>query len=124
MNAEELRSRTFHFGIRCVKLAEVLPRTGLSAEIFARQLIRCGTSVGSNYRAALRARSHNEFIAKLGIVEEECDETIYWFEIIRELGMVKENLLTDIQREAHELLAITISSIKTARSNSKKPFKK
>ena len=88
-------------------------------DILARQLIRCGTSVGANYRAAARARSRSEFIAKLGIVEEECDETLYWFDVVAELRLVKQSQLADIQREANELLAITISSIKTARTNSK-----
>ena len=96
----------------------------MPGEIFARQLIRCGTSVGSNYRAAARARSRNDFIAKLGIVEEECDETLYWFDVIAELKPVKQSQLTAIQREADELLAITVSSIKTARTNAKTAPKK
>jgi len=119
MKTDDLRARTFQFGIRCIKLAEALPKGSLPGEIMARQLIRCGTSVGANYRAAARARSRSEFIAKLGIVEEECDETLYWFDVIAELRLVKQSQLADIQREANELLAITISSIKTARTNSK-----
>jgi len=90
----------------------------------ARQLIRCDTSVGANYRAAARARSRNDFIAKLGIVEEECDETLYWFDVTAELKLMKQSQLTDIQREANELLAITVSSIKTARTNTKTVPKK
>lgn len=124
MKTDDLRARTFQFGIRCIKLAEALPKNGLPGEIFARQLIRCGTSVGSNYRAAARARSRNDFIAKLGIVEEECDETLYWFDVIAELKPVKQSQLTAIQREADELLAITVSSIKTARTNAKTAPKK
>ena len=120
----ELRARTFAFGIRCIKLAEVLGAQGAAGDIIARQLIRCGTSVGANYRAAVRARSRVEFIAKLGIVEEECDEAMFWIEAMGELGWVKRPLLAPIQREADELLAITISSIKTARQNRKAPSKK
>jgi len=118
MNAELLRGRTFEFGIRCVKLSEVLPK-GRAGDVIARQLLRCGTSVGSNYRAACRARSQNEFVAKLGIVEEECDEAIYWLEIIAELKLVKPAQLSSLKTEANELLAITISSIKTARTRAK-----
>ncbi len=69
-------------------MAETLPRTSPSF-IIARQLIRSGTSVGANYRAACRARSHAEFIAKLGIVEEECDESLYWMEMLVESGLVR-----------------------------------
>lgn len=118
MKAEQLRQRTFEFGIRCVKLSEALPK-GRAGDVIARQLLRCGTSVGSNYRAAIRARSRNEFVAKLGIVEEECDEAIYWLEIIAELKLVKPVQLSSLKHEANELLAITISSIKTARSRAK-----
>jgi len=124
MNTDDLRARTFQFGIRCIKLAEALPKRNATGDILARQLIRCGTSVGANYRAAARARSRSDFIAKLGIVEEECDETLYWFDVIAELDLVKKPLLADIQVEANELLAITISSIKTARTNSKTSPKK
>ena len=110
--------------MRCIRLAEALPKNSLPGEILARQLIRCDTSVGANYRAAARARSRNDFIAKLGIVEEECDETLYWFDVTAELKLMKQSQLTDIQREANELLAITVSSIKTARTNTKTVPKK
>jgi len=124
MKTDDLRARTFQFGMRCIRLAEALPKSGLPGEILARQLIRCGTSAGANYRAAARARSRNDFIANLGIVEEECDETLYWFDVTAELKLVKQSQLTDIQREANELLAITVSSIKTARTNTKTAPKK
>lgn len=124
MNTADLRQRTFLFGVRCIRLAEALPKKGAAADVIARQLIRCGTSVGANYRAATRARSRSEFVAKLGIVEEESDETMYWIEVIAELNLVEKSLLSEIQREANELLAITISSIKTARSQTKTPSQK
>ncbi len=81
-----------------------------------KQLLRSATSVGANYRAACRARSTAEFVAKMGIVEEEADECIYWMEIIGETNLVSKDRLADLVREANELLAITVSSIKTARA--------
>jgi four helix bundle protein len=119
MKTDDLRLRTFKFGIRCIRLAEAIADRSATGDVMKRQLIRCGTAVGANYRAASRARSRAEFIAKLGIVEEECDESLYWLDVIAELGLVKKSLLADLQREADELLAITISSIKTARTNIK-----
>ena len=84
--------------------------------MIAKQLIRSGTSVGANYRAAARAKSTADFIAKLGIVEEECDECVYWMEFLIESGLVEEGLLKELMDEAHQLLAITVASIKTARA--------
>src|SRR4029077_5500777 len=89
MTRPEFRNRTFQFGIRCIRLAESLPNT-LVAQTISRQLIRAGTSVGVNYRAAIRSRSRADFIAKMGIVEEECDEAFYWIEVILDLGFVAE----------------------------------
>jgi four helix bundle protein len=119
MKTDDLRRRTFQFGIQCIRLAEAIPKESTTVDFLTRQLIRCGTSVGANYRAAARGRSRGEFIAKLGIVEEECDETLYGFDVVAELSLVKQSQLADIRREANELLTITISSIKTARTNSK-----
>jgi four helix bundle protein len=118
LKVEDLKVRTFQFGIRCVKLAESLPPTR-SGGVIANQLLRCGTSVGANYRAARRARSRAEFVAKLGIVEEECDETIYWMEMIRSLGFVKPAALLHLLREAEELLSIIVAAIKTTKRNIK-----
>src|SRR6266404_7207305 len=120
MNAErgsrnsELKERTFEFGLRIVRLVQSLPKVGL-ADILGRQLLRCGTSVGANYRAATRARSRADFIAKLGIVEEECDEALYWMEVIVALQLVRQTRLLNLEAEASELLAIVVASIKTAR---------
>jgi four helix bundle protein len=77
--------------------------------------LRAGTSVGANYRAATRARSRADFVAKLGIVEEECDEVIYWIEMIVALKLVDEARMANLRAEANELLAIIVASIKTAR---------
>lgn len=79
-------------------------------------MLRSGTSVGANYRAACRARSRADFVAKMKIVEEECDESIYWLELLAEAGSVKAERLVDLLNEANELLSLTVASIKTARS--------
>lgn len=118
LEVADLRQRTFLFGVRCVRLAEALPASRAGHAIAA-QLVRCGTSVGANYRAARRARSRAEFVAKLGIVEEECDETIYWMEMIQALKLLKVNLLQPLTQEANELLAIIVTAIKTTKT--KKP---
>ena len=97
-----------------IRLAEALPSTPVT-QIIARQLIRAATSVGANYRAAIRSRSRADFVSKMGIVEEECDESIYWIEVLLELGLIPEKRTKELQREANEILAVTVSSIKTAR---------
>lgn len=111
----DLRQRTFLFGVRCVRMAEALP-SSRAGHAIAAQLVRCGTSVGANYRAARRARSRAEFVAKLGIVEEECDETIYWMDMIQALKLLKANLLLPLTQEANELLAIIVTAIKTTKT--------
>ncbi len=117
MTPDDLKHRTKAFAIRVVRLIDALPRSG-SAAIVGRQLLRCGTSVGANYRAACRARSRREFAAKMGIVEEECDEAIYWIEILIESGIVEERRLRDLLTEANEILSIVVASIKTSRRRS------
>jgi len=114
MTTHELKNRTFDFGIRVISAVEALPKTG-TARILGRQLLRAGTSVGANYRAAARARSQADFVSKLGVVEEECDESAYWMEMILARKLLKRAQLDDLYAEANELLAITVASIKTAR---------
>ena len=114
MTTQELKQRTFEFGIRVVRAVEALPKTDSAREL-GRQLLRAGTSVGANYRAAARARSRADFVAKLGIVEEECDESAYWMEVILALKLLKAARLESLQAEASELLAIIVASIKTPR---------
>jgi four helix bundle protein len=114
MTTQELKKRTFEFGIRIVRAVEALPRSEVAREI-GRQLLRAGTSVGANYRAAARAKSRADFVAKLGIVEEECDEAAYWMEVIIALKILKPTRLTRLHTESGELLAIVVASIKTAR---------
>ena len=98
-------------------MAESLQRTSPSF-VITRQLIRSGTSVGANYRSACRARSHADFIAKLGIVEEECDESLYWMEMLVESELVSPEKVRDLMKEGTEILAVIVSSRKTAKSRS------
>ena len=113
-----LKDRTKKFALDVITLIDTLP-TGRTADIIGRQLIRSATSVGANYRAACRAKSPADFIAKMGIVEEEADECLYWMELLVGARIVGQDNVKVLTAEANELLAITISSIKTARSNKK-----
>lgn len=115
----ELKSRTKAFALRILKLVEALPETK-SGRIIANQIGRAGTSVGANYRAACRGRSKAEFVAKLGIVEEEADECVYWLEIIEEGKILSARKITSLKQEAEEILAISVASLITAAKNRKK----
>ena len=114
MDREELKARTTAFAVRVVKMTEALPRTRV-ADIVARQLIRSATSVGANYRAACRARSHREFTVKIGVVTEEADESLYWLEMLVETDLMSEAKLQNLIREADELTAIFTAAGHTAR---------
>ena len=98
-----------------MRLIESLPRSKVG-DVIGRQLLRSGTSVGANYRAACRGKSAVDVIAKLGIVEEEADESIYWLELLVDGGIVKLDRVEAIEKEANELLAMTVASIKTMRA--------
>ncbi len=113
---DQLRQRTKSFALRVIKLVEALPKT-TTAAVLGKQLLRSATSVGANYRAACRARSRAEFIAKMGIVLEETDECGYWLELLCESGTMQATRLADLQRETEELTAIVVSSIKTAKAS-------
>ena len=115
----KLGNRTKQFALRVIKLVEALPKNE-TCKVIGRQLLRCGTSVGANYRAANRARSTPEFIAKMGIVEEECDESLYWMELLIDSEIISRARLSELMKEANEILAMTVSSIKTARSRNQK----
>lgn len=115
----DFRQRTFRFGIRCVHLVESLPKS-MTAQTIGRQLLRAATSVGANYRGAIRGRSRGDFISRMGIVEEECDEAVYWVDVVVELGLTSEKRVEELRREANEIIAITVSSIKTARKGGRK----
>ena len=114
MTREDFKSRTKAFALRIIKLVDALPRDPV-AKTLGSQLLRSGTSVAANYRAAVRARSAAEFVAKMVIVEEECDEALFWMELLIESGRMKPSLLAGLMREGGEILAITVASIKTAR---------
>ena len=112
--AEEPKARTRRFAVRIVRLFRALPKTD-EARVLGKQVLRSGTSVGANYRAACRARSKAEFTAKMGLVVEECDETVFWLELLIETGIVRAGKLDELLREANELLAIFAASQRTAR---------
>ena len=114
MDPSPLKERTYNFALQIIRLIESLPRNRI-ADVLGNQLLRCGTSVGANYRAACRARSQADFIAKMGIVEEEADESIYWMELLTSAGIVKPDQVRSLINEANEILAMTVTSIRTAR---------
>ncbi len=114
-NEPDLKKRTKAFALRILKLVDALPKT-TAGRALASQIVRSGTSVAAN-SAACRARSTADFIAKMGIVEEEGDETLFWLELLEESELVSAAKLAAIKQEANELIAITIASIKTTRRN-------
>ncbi|MDE3019803.1 MAG: four helix bundle protein [Nitrospirota bacterium] len=115
MKAAELKERTKHFAIRIVRLFRLLPRIE-EARVIGHQLLRSGTAVAANYRATTcRARSKAEFIAKIGVVVEEADETIFWLELLEEAGIVPQGSAQELIAEANELLAIFAASQATAK---------
>ena len=109
-----LKERTKRFALDIIKLVEKLPK-GRTADIVGRQLLAAATSVGANYRAACRARSSPDFISKRGIVEEETDESIYWMELLIDCGLIQKDDISHLLNDANQILAMTVSSIKTAR---------
>jgi four helix bundle protein len=113
-----LKARTKQFAVRIVAMADVLPRS-TAAKVIANQVLRSGTSVAANYRAACRARSRAEFLAKLGIVEEEADETLFWLELIVATSMLPAKRLQPLLEEADQLTAIFVASRKTARDGNR-----
>ena len=116
MNAEELKERTKQFALRVMHLVDALPRS-TKAPAIANQIIRSGTSVAANYRAACRARSRAEFIAKIGVVEEEADETGLWLELIIADKILPNKKVLPLLTEANELVAIMAASFISARRN-------
>ncbi len=105
MNADDLKKRTKQFALRILKLAAALPNT-IEGKVVRGQLVRAGTSVGANYRAACRGRSPAEFIAKTGVVEEESDESAFWLELIIEAALLRANRVRPLLEEANELTKI------------------
>jgi len=112
----ELLARTKSFSLRILKLVDQLPRT-TSGRAIGNQLVRSGTSIGANYRAACRSRSRAEFAAKLGVEAEEADETVYWLELVCDGNLIPANKLTELLREADELTAIFTAGRRTSSKN-------
>jgi four helix bundle protein len=119
VDADELKRRTKSFALRILKLAAALPPT-IEGKVIRGQLVRAGTSVGANYRAACRGRSHREFIAKIGVVEEEADESAFWLELIIEGLFLKESRVAPLLAEAQALTRIMAKSRLSAASKSRK----
>jgi four helix bundle protein len=117
MNNENLKLRTKQFALRIIRLVESLPGDE-TARILGRQLLRAGTSVGANYRAACRSKSAADFISKMGTVEEEADESGYWMELLVDAQKMEPHKISPLILEAGELTAIAVSSIQTARKSS------
>lgn len=117
MTTEELKKRTKELALRVIRLVASLPRTRV-AEVIGRQLMRSATSVGANYRSACRARSRPDFINKIGVVEEEADETLYWLELVSESHNVNPKAVEDLMKETGELVAIFTASGRTAKRQS------
>jgi four helix bundle protein len=115
MTPENFKKRTKLFALSIIQFAATLPRH-YTADVLGRQLVRCATSVGANYRAACRARSAADFIAKMKIVEEEADEALYWLELLLEARFSTSEAVTPLMKEAEEILCMTVASIKTKRS--------
>jgi four helix bundle protein len=118
LRTADLKARTKQFALRVRKLVDALPRT-IQGRAVANQIIRSATSVAANYRAACRARSRAEFIAKLGVVEEEADETAFWLELIIDSALLTEARIDPLLTEAGELVAIMAASRKSALGNRK-----
>jgi len=112
--AQAFKDRTKKYALRVIHVVDSLPRKRVAA-VVGDQLMRSGTSVGANYRSACRSRSSAGFCAKMGVVEEELDESLYWMELVIESNLIARNRLGPLMKEGQELLAMTVSSINTAR---------
>jgi four helix bundle protein len=115
MDKTELQARTKLFALRVIKLVEALPRT-MTAEVLGKQLLRSATSVAANYRSAGRGRSKAEFIAKVGIALEECDESQLWLELIVDSDLMPAPRVAELLKEADELTAIFVATLRTAKN--------
>jgi four helix bundle protein len=115
LTEQEFKNRTKRLALDVISLTDSLPHRA-TAQVMGRQLLRCATSIGANYRAACRGKSIADVIAKLAIVEEEADEDLYWMELLTESGLMPDDKASDLKREANEILSMTVASIKTLRS--------
>lgn len=117
-SGKDLKDRTKQFALRVIRLYRALPRNE-EARVIGKQLLRSGTSIGANYRAACRGRSKAEFVAELGIVLEEADETVFWLELLQESDIMNVQSLAPLVQEARELTAIFVASVCTAKESQK-----
>jgi four helix bundle protein len=114
MNEQQMKDRTKAFALRIIRAVEALPKNR-TCDVIGRQLLRSGTSIGANYRSSHRARSTAEFIAKLGVVEEEADETGYWLDLLIDSGHMKPTRLGPLQTECDEILSIVVATLKSTK---------
>ncbi|MBU4273346.1 MAG: four helix bundle protein [Planctomycetes bacterium] len=114
MNSNDLRNRTKKFALRIIKLASALPRNRLG-EVLGRQILKSGTSIGANYREALRASSRRHFVTTLEIAIREGEETVYWLELLAESNTLKPSRLSDLTKECDELVAILTATVRTTK---------
>ena len=114
MDSRELSQRTMQFALRIIRLVTQLPKDR-SGDVIGRQLLRSGTSIGANYREAVRVTSRKHFASTMAIALREADETLYWLELLAESGLMKRELLADLIDECNQLVAIFAASVKTAR---------
>lgn len=117
MNKYELQKRTMQVALDVIRITKQLPASQES-KVITYQIIKSATSTAANYRASCRAKSRKDFISKLGIVEEECDETIFWLQLMIEAKLLEESVANKLIQETNSLLAIFVASIKTASINS------
>jgi len=122
MTESELRDRTKIFALRIIKLVDALPNT-TTGRVLGGQLVRSGTSTAANYRAACRARSNADFVNKISIVEEEADESSFWMELIMDSGLMSKHKVADLHDESEQLVAMMVSSRKTARRGNNRKSK-
>ena len=118
MRKDDLKNRTFRFSIDIIDMVELLP-INKATSVVSYQILKSGTSVGANYRAAKRARSNKEFISKINIVLEEVDETLFWLEIIKTKNWLNNKIINNLLNEANELTAIFTTALITMNKKSK-----
>ena len=116
MFGRQMKKRTKEFALRVIRLVESL-ETNTINQVLGRQLLRSGTSVGGNFRSSQRARPKREFVARLAVVEEECDEALFWMELLVESGAITQERISALMKEANEILAIIVSSIRSSKKS-------
>jgi four helix bundle protein len=120
MDENLFKQRTKQLALRFIEMVDALPKNR-TADVIGRQLIRSGTSIGANYRAACRGKSTADVIAKLRIVEEEADESAYWMELLIESGLLSEARVSELMQETNEIIAMTVASIRTLQKRNGNP---